>query len=178
MGDIDGGKMRSTHVHSPHNLASCLWFPHAAALTNASIGYDPDLFCKFNKKRGGVRKHETKKLGTHCSVTLDCIWSCWQTARWEYGEYECKAMTRWQWSFCSGSWSSISKGKIKTGNPWGVSSSVALLGPITTVARHKGLPGYIVLSIQSFRASGAALTLRDAVKWLNGYSSRCKFSLI
>lgn len=38
---------------------------------------------------------------------------------------------------------------------------MALLEPIITVAAHKGLRGYIVLFIQSFMASGAALTLRD-----------------
>lgn len=130
----------------------------------------------LTRNKGVVRKHETKKLGTHCSVTLDCIWSCWQTAPWEHGEYKCKAMTRWQWSFCSGSWSSISKGKIKTWNPRGVIGSVVLLGPITTVAPHKGLSGYIVLTIQSFRALGAALALRDAINRLTGYLSRFKFN--
>lgn len=33
-----------------------------------------------------------------------------ETFQWECREYNCKAMTRWQWSFWSGSWSSIWKG--------------------------------------------------------------------
>lgn len=125
----------SVQLHPPQHLQCCDPDP------------DPDPLCKLNTKRqevqgGGESVTGTKppprkqrSSGTYCSVTLDCLWSRWQAARWGRGEYACKAMTRWLWSFCSGSWSSISKGKrkkyceIKTENPWGVSSSAALLRP-------------------------------------------------
>lgn len=168
MGDIDGGDARRTHssqadipASDPPPPCSCTHHSIFSVATQIrSVNWTP------SERGGGEECHRDPKppqkqrsSGTYCSLTLDCLWSRWQAAQWERGEYACKAMTRWRWSFCSGSWSSISKGKrkneMKTGNPWGVSSSAALLRP-----NH--------YSSFAQRAAGATLSFLFSHSWLRG----------
>lgn len=69
------------------------------------------VYCRKEWRLLNITKQ--RSLG-HAAVSL---WSAYctflWTAPWKCGGHGCKAMTRWHWSFCSGSWSSISKGKLK-----------------------------------------------------------------
>lgn len=155
MDDIDRGKKlgASTVITTWH------WFPHAAALTNASIRAWQICSLTFKKERGGGLKTLNKEsLGP----TALLLWIVHDPADGRLHESTGTTSAR-PWrdgneAFVLGAGAASQKVKIKTGSPRGSQDSVALLGPITTVAAHKG--GCMAISIQSFMASGAALTFR------------------